>query len=187
MSLGLPVGEVRVVSYDAEWPRLFEEEARRVREAMGDAILAVHHIGSTSVPGLAAKPILDLLPVARRIELLDDPGLVRRMEALGYEAMGEFGLPGRRYFRKGPDRRTHHVHAYAEGHPDVARHLAFRDYLRAHPEEARAYAELKLELARRFPDDQEAYMDGKDAWIKAAEERALAWWRSRSDADRRDG
>lgn len=182
MSLGLKVGEVRIVPYDADWPRLFADEARALAEALGDAVVALHHIGSTSVPGLAAKPILDLLPVVRRIEALDDPEVVGRMQALGYEAKGEFGLPGRRYFRKGRETRTHHVHAYEEGHPGIARHLAFRDYLRAHPEVAREYAELKLELARRFPADQEAYMDGKEAWIQATEARALEWWRGPAGA-----
>lgn len=172
-----------VAPHNPEWPRLFEEEAARVAAALGKGVVAVHHIGSTSVPGLPAKPIIDMLPVVRRIEALDEPEIRERMESLGYEAMGEFGLPGRRYFRKGGNPRTHHAHAYQEGHSDVERHLAFRDYLRAHPDVAREYGELKAELARRFPDDIEAYMDGKDAFVKAAEREALAWSRRRGGRD----
>jgi GrpB-like predicted nucleotidyltransferase (UPF0157 family) len=172
--------EVRVVSYDPAWSRQFQEEAQRLRAALGREVIYIHHIGSTAVPGLAAKPIIDILPVVRDIRAVD--GLNSNMEALGYEPMGEFGLPGRRYFRKGVERRarhvrTHHVHAYAAGNPEIDRHLAFRDYLRAHPDVAGRYAALKQELALRFPYDIAAYMDGKDAFVKDTERTALAWWR----------
>jgi GrpB-like predicted nucleotidyltransferase (UPF0157 family) len=99
------------------------------------------------------------------------------MPAIGYEVMGEFGIAGRRYYRRddAAGERTHQVHAFQSGSPHVERHLAFRDYLRAHREPARQYAELKRQLAHRFPHDIEAYMDGKDAFIKATEVQALAW------------
>ncbi|MBE3590695.1 MAG: GrpB family protein [Firmicutes bacterium] len=165
---------VVVVDPDPGWPDRFQEEARRIRAALGEDCVYVHHIGSTAVPGLRAKPILDLMPVVRDIRAVD-----RRhgaMAELGYEGLGEYGLPGRRYFRKGGDERTHHVHVYEVGHPDIDRHLAFRDYLRDHPDAARRYGELKAELARRFADDVEAYMDGKHDFIQEMERAALAWW-----------
>jgi GrpB-like predicted nucleotidyltransferase (UPF0157 family) len=107
------------------------------------------------------------------------------MRSLGYDAMCEFGIPGRRYFRRNDPasgRRTHQVHAFADGSPHVARHLAFRDFLRAHGDVAADYAALKHRLADAHPHDMEAYMDGKDAFIRNVESRALAWTR-RSIAD----
>ena len=99
------------------------------------------------------------------------------MEALGYEAMGEFGLVGRRYFRKEhpPGIRTHHVHTYQVGSPEIERHLAFRDYLLAHPEDAQKYGELKLKLAQKYPEDIEGYINGKDEFVKEIEKKAIQW------------
>jgi GrpB-like predicted nucleotidyltransferase (UPF0157 family) len=131
----------------------------------------IHHIGSTAIPGIAAKPIIDILPVVREIDHVD-------ALAAGYRAWGEFGLPGRRYFtREENGKRTHDVHVYAVGNPEITRHLAFRDYMNAHPEEARAYGRLKEKLAQEFPTNFEAYMDGKHAFVQERERRALAWKR----------
>jgi GrpB-like predicted nucleotidyltransferase (UPF0157 family) len=104
----------------------------------------------------------------------------RFMVEIGYEVMGEFGILGRRYFRKdnAAGFREYQVHAFASGSPDVDRHLAFRDYLRAKPDVAHEYSELKRRLADKHPDDMEAYMDGKDAFIKEAQRLALEWRRS---------
>jgi len=97
-----------------------------------------------------------------------------RMELLGYECMGELGMKGRRYFRKGGDNRTHQVHVFQrDNKEDIIRHLAVRDYLRTHPDEANRYGELKDNLAKQFPGDIEAYMDGKDAFVKELERKAL--------------
>ena len=99
------------------------------------------------------------------------------MEALGYEACGEFGIPGRRYFRKDDAAaiRTHHVHAFAVGSPEIERHLAFRDFLRAHPTWAEQYSDLKRNLAAAHADSIERYMDGKDAFIQEVDRLAAAW------------
>jgi GrpB-like predicted nucleotidyltransferase (UPF0157 family) len=166
---------VIVVPYSEEWPRLFREEADRIREALGDEVVEVHHIGSTSVPGLQAKPVIDLMPVVRDIARVD--AYNGAMAALGYEGLGENGIPGRRFFRKGGDERTHNVHVFQVGDLGVERHLAFRAYLVAHPEVAVRYGALKADLARRFPEDIEGYMDGKDAFVKEVERQALAWYR----------
>lgn len=166
---------VQVVSYSGEWVKRFEEEAARIRDVFGDELVELHHIGSTSVHGLQAKPVIDMLPVVRRIERVD--AFDDAMRALGYEPMGELGIPGRRYFRKGGDDRTHQIHAFQSGDPNIERHLAFRDYLRAHPAIAAEYGTLKAELAQRFPQDIEAYMDGKDAFIQETERAALRWYR----------
>ncbi len=166
--------EVRVVPHDPRWTDEFKREAQRLRAVFGENLVEVHHIGSTAVPGLAAKPIVDVLPVVRDIHLVD--ALNDDMTTLGYTARGEFGLPGRRYFTRDENgARTHNVHVYEAGNPEIERHLAFRDYMISHPGEARAYGRLKEELAKRFPTDFEAYMDGKDAFIQEREGRALAW------------
>jgi GrpB-like predicted nucleotidyltransferase (UPF0157 family) len=167
---------IRVVSYNPRWVEEFALEAARIRDVFGGAVLAIHHIGSTSVPGLQAKPIIDMLPIVVDITRVDRFNAA--MQDLGYEGLGEFGIPGRRYFRKGGDDRTHQAHIFAHGDPGIERHLAFRDYLRAHPAVATAYGILKARLAQQFPEDIYGYMDGKDAFIKAHEQKALAWHRA---------
>lgn len=167
---------VRVVPYDPAWEKGYEEEAQRLRQALDGLLIEIHHIGSTAVPGLMAKPVIDILPVVRDIAAVD--GRNPQMEALGYACMGEFGIPGRRYFRKGGEDRTHQVHVFAAGsRGDIERHLAVRDYLRAHPAAAEAYGWLKQELAARFPEDIEGYCDGKDAFVRRLEAEAIRWAR----------
>lgn len=176
---------VEVVAHSAEWREMFEAEAAAIRAALGGEARGIHHIGSTAIPGVSAKPIIDILLEVRDIGRMDE--LTPRMTALGYEAWGEYGIPGRRYFVKfgeagggaGFIGRTHHVHAYQVGNPEIERHLAFRDYMISHPTEAREYSRLKEDLAWKA-GDIEAYMDGKDAFVKATEKRALAWRRSRA-------
>ena len=165
---------VEVVPYNPNWPAQFEAEASILREVLGDIVVAIHHMGSTSVPGLQAKPIIDMLPEVTDLEALD--ALTSRFEACGYEVMGAYGIPGRRYFRKGGDHRTHHIHAFASGDPNIDRHLAFRDYLRAHPAVAQEYGRVKEESARRSNNDIEDYCDAKDPFIKLHEPKALAWY-----------
>jgi len=167
-----------VVAYDPAWPAEFEAEAQRIARALGSNVVALHHIGSTAIPGMFAKPILDILLEVDDLAALDRE--TGALQALGYEAMGEFGIPRRRYFRKSNAAgvRTHHLHAFQVGDAEIERHLAFRDYLIAHPAAAQAYGALKQELARRFVDDRQAYMDGKDAFVKEQEAKALQWRRA---------
>ena len=166
---------VRVAAHDPAWRCAFREEADRIKCVIRENFVSIHHIGSTAVSGIYAKPIIDILLQVVDIDWLDDHR--EAMERLGYEALGTFGIPGRRYFRKydAAGIRTHQVHAFESGHEEIERHLAFRDYLIDHPEVAQAYSALKQELARKHPDDYEAYMDGKDPFIKMHEARALAW------------
>src|SRR5579884_2769667 len=113
---------VRIVPYTQEWLSLFHQEAGLLRPVFGGELVDIHHIGSTSVPGLAAKPIIDIMPVVRHIERVDERN--NAMRALDYEAMGEFGISGRRYFHKGGDHRTHHTHIFqADDLPNIERHL----------------------------------------------------------------
>ena len=164
--------QARLFPHDGAWRRVSKPKAAAFASVLADEAVAVHHIGSTSVPGLGAKPTIDVLIEAREIGKLD--GLEAEMAEKGYEAWGEYGIPGRRFFTKdrGPDRLCN-VHVFETGSPEVERHLTFRDYLAKHPETARAYADLKKDLAERFPADMEAYTEGKDAFIKGTEGDAL--------------
>ena len=168
-----------VVEHDPAWRTEFEEESQLISKVLRDRVLRLHHIGSTAIPGIFAKPVIDLLMEVDNIVELDASGCA--MEGLGYESMGEFGIPGRRYFRwnNALGVRTHQVHAFEAKSPEIARHLAFRDYMIAHRAEARAYGELKRNLAREFPEDIQGYMNGKDPFIKEHEARALVWWMTR--------
>lgn len=170
--------EVRVRPHDPEWSRSFDQEAQNLRALWGANLLAAHHIGSTAIPSIVAKPIVDMLVEVHSVALLDE--LVPQMEASGYQALGEYGLPGRRYFRKEhPDgSRSHHIHAYETGSSEIHRHLAFRNYLLAHPVIANAYSTLKRRLAADHPHDSQAYMDGKAPFIRKVEAQALAWSRT---------
>jgi GrpB-like predicted nucleotidyltransferase (UPF0157 family) len=167
--------KVEVLSHDPRWRHDFEKEKSLITVALGQNLVEMYHIGSTSIPGIFAKPTIDILLEVNSFEYLEtEPSPLAR---IGYEAMGEFGIPGRQYFRKTNAQgvRTHHVHAFESGHPGIARHLAFRDYLVAHPAEAQTYSTLKQVLANEYPNDIQSYMDGKDAFIKEIEARALTW------------
>jgi GrpB-like predicted nucleotidyltransferase (UPF0157 family) len=167
---GIP-DPVVVVEYDPGWPAAFQRERERIGGALGDLAVAIEHMGSTAVPGLGAKPIIDIMLGLRGLE--DVEACVGPMEDLGYEYKGEFGIPNRHYFRliQG-GLRTHQVHTVERGGEFWRRHLLFRDYLRARPDEAQRYYELKLGLAERHRDDREAYTEAKSEFILAAMERA---------------
>ena len=170
-SLGTQTGHVEIAEYSPDWPLVFEREAAAILEACRPWVTEVHHVGSTSVPGLAAKPILDMMPIAAGpAEGLQS---VPRMTALGYLYDGESGIPGRFYFDRVVDGRTvAHVHMLPVGHPDARKHLVFRDHLRTHPDTAREYERLKRELASKYRDDRRTYTDSKADFISAIIEAA---------------
>lgn len=166
------MNEITILPHDPNWKIAFDAEARLLSAALGKNVVAIHHIGSTSIPGIYAKPVIDILVELR--DVADADNRTPEMEALGYEVMGEFGITGRRYFRKDDPSgvRTHQIHAFQAGTDQVIRHLAFRDCLIAHPDEALAYSNLKRKLAARHPNDMDSYIDGKDAFIKDIDRRA---------------
>ncbi|MBC7933244.1 MAG: GrpB family protein [Rubrivivax sp.] len=167
--------KVEVVPHNPQWRAAFEAEAKHVAAALGENVVAIHHIGSTAIPNIYAKPVVDLLVEVTDITEVD--GQSSAMESLGYEVMGEYGIPGRRYFRKDNREgiRTHHIHAFETGSAEVERHLAFRDYMIAHPGDAQRYSELKRKLAEQHPQSIDGYMDGKDGFIKEIDRRAAQW------------
>jgi GrpB-like predicted nucleotidyltransferase (UPF0157 family) len=165
MSLGLESGAVRVVPYDSKWPALFSAEAERLREHFSAAGLSIsiEHTGSTAVPGLAAKPIIDILagyPVGSRVD-----EYIRLLVGAGYVHRGEQEIPGREFFRRG-NPRAYHVHLTAVGSAFWRDHLTFRDRLREHTALRDAYGALKHDLAARFPRDREAYIEAKAPFVQ---------------------
>jgi GrpB-like predicted nucleotidyltransferase (UPF0157 family) len=154
-------------------------EGARLAAALGPILLAVHHVGSTAIPGIMAKPIVDLLPVVTDLNALD--AHQRKLVALGYAWWGEFGLPGRRYCTRddaATGQRLTQLHCYVFGSAEINRHLAFRDYLRQQPDVARAYEREKLRCRELHPNDSHAYSDCKSQWIVAIEAEALQWRQS---------
>lgn len=164
---------ITVTEYDPRWPQKFQAESQLIRGILADNCIAVYHIGSTAVPGLAAKPVIDMLAVVKNLAQAD--GVAEEFSQTGYEYLGEFGIAGRRYLRKGGEERTHQIHIFqADDWHNIGRHLAFRDYMCTHEKEREEYAKLKIELAQRFPYDIDGYCDGKEHFVREMERAALS-------------
>lgn len=171
---------VQLVNPDPDWEKQARLEADRFRHALGDdpRLVAIHHIGSTSIPGIQAKPTLDLMPEVTSLDLIDERRA--QIEAAGYQFWGEYGISNRRFCpRLAPDgQRIANVHCFPQGDGGLTRHLAFRDFLRAHPNQARSYEQVKQRCAALQPDDVNLYNDCKNHWIKTTEGAALRWLRA---------
>ena len=173
---------IDVVPYDPAWPEKYEQEARLITQLFTDLLVSIHHIGSTAIPGIQAKPVIDILVVVQNIDQVDDfnPAMIQ----LGYTPRGEYGIPGRRYFKKDAQGfRSHHVHVYPQGHKNIALHLNFRDYLRAHHEKAQAYSKLKEKLAQQFREDSQGYTEAKTDFIEGINRRAAIWREQQTTGD----
>lgn len=166
---------IYVVPYQPEWPTLFRKEQEVLTEKLAkDNLVQIIHIGSTSVPNLVAKPIIDILLIVKNIDELDQEDSV--FENLGYIPHGEFGIPKRRYYAKGGDKRTHQIHAFQmDNLYEIGRHIMVRDYLRQNKQAMIEYAEIKTKGAALYPYDIEGYCDFKDAFVKQLEKTAMEW------------
>ena len=161
--LGLESGTVVVVPYDSRWPELFRAEAERIVRSIAPSALHLEHVGSTAVPGLAAKPVIDLLG-----GIPEGASMQRYVDLLvgtGYDYRGDQGIPGREFFRRGTP-RSYHLHLTVMGGDFWREHVAFRDALRASTQLRDEYAALKRALAERFPRDREAYIEGKGPFVR---------------------
>jgi len=168
-------GPILVVPYSTVWPAEFVREKQRLIEAIGAWMVDIEHIGSTAVPGLAAKPTVDILIAIDSLE--NSAHLITPLKKLGYTYIPEYevDLPERRYFSKGSCAEdAFHLHIVEKDTTFWRRHIAFRDYLRSHPVEMQQYARLKIDLADQYQADRSGYTDAKTAFIKAIEEKAFA-------------
>lgn len=160
-----------VVDYDPKWPELFAAFRARIEGALEGRAAAIEHVGSTAVPGLAAKPVVDidvlLSSAARPHEAIE------RLALLGYGHKGNLGIAGREAFTQPADQPAHHLYVCAAGSIEFIRHVAFRDYLRTHPESARIYGELKRRLATEYRHDRATYGAGKDEFVREVLRRAI--------------
>jgi GrpB-like predicted nucleotidyltransferase (UPF0157 family) len=155
-----------LADYDPSWPAQFEEIAGRIRVAFADGLLlTVEHVGSTAVERLAAKPIIDIDVIVP--SPADIPDAIARLATLGYVHQGDLGIAGREAFQSPSGTARHHLYLCADGNDECRRHIAFRDYLREHTDEALRYTALKHKLAARFREDRRAYSDGKTAYVEA--------------------
>ena len=165
---------IEVVSYDSLWVNLFESEKVLLAEAIGQNALKIEHIGSTSVVGLSAKPVIDILIEVNCLAELDKAN--KHIEALGYLVKGENGITGRRYFQKGGIQRSHHVHAFQANDMNLLRHRAFKEYLIAHPKTLLAYDKVKKVAVAQSDNNINTYMMFKNNFIQQHEKLALAWF-----------
>lgn len=157
--------KVVLLPYDPTWPQKFAAEASKIKAILGKNGDSLYHIGSTAIPAMLAKPTIDILVVVKSLAAVDL--LAPLFEKEGYQCMGEYGIPGRRYYWKGnPVQHDYHIHLFEQDSPEIARHIAFRDYLRQHSEAALSYANLKYYLQVQFPEDIIAYIQGKDPFIR---------------------
>jgi GrpB-like predicted nucleotidyltransferase (UPF0157 family) len=153
---------VVVADYDSAWPALFQKLREQIAAALGPLAIAIEHVGSTSVPGMCAKPIVDLDVLVRPEDV---PAAIAAVEALGYRHEGNLGIEGREAFRWTAKFPEHHLYVCPEGSPAFERHVLVRDYLRTHPGEAREYAELKKRLAKQHHDNRTKYQEAKAAYV----------------------
>jgi len=154
---------ITVVAYDPAWPAQFNELRSMILPAVGDAAVAIEHVGSTAVPGLAAKPIIDIDVVVASPAMVSVA--IERLAVIGYEHQGNLGVEGREAFKNSPGSLRHHLYVCTQGGTALHNHLSLRDYLRSNPDAAAKYGRLKAQLAMRFPADIDRYIDGKTDFI----------------------
>ena len=174
MEVNLSSRVIEVVDYDLNWKKAFEKERVILSKAIGNNAVKIEHIGSTSVVGLAAKPVIDILIEVTSLNELDISN--KNIEALGYLVKGENGIEGRRYFQKGGNQRTHHVHAFQTNDFHLYRHRAFKEYLITHSEIAKKYGSLKKEAVSKSDNNINLYMALKNDFIQKHEKLALEWF-----------
>jgi GrpB-like predicted nucleotidyltransferase (UPF0157 family) len=163
---------VIIVDYDPNWPRLFQSLRKRIADALGNMAAAIEHVGSTAVPDLAAKPIIDIDVLLASETMLR--AAIERLAGLGYIHRGNLGIPEREAFFAPANDPPHHLYVCPPSSAEFQRHIAFRDYLCAHPKDAKTYVELKLALAQRLRDDRPAYNAAKTEFVAELTSRAIA-------------
>lgn len=161
---------ILLADYDPEWPTIFQQLRDRVAAVLGDLAVAIEHVGSTSIPGCPAKPIIDIDVVIS--SSADLPPTIARLSTLGYVHEGDLGIAGREAFSTPANTPPHHLYVCTLQSKEYQRHLLFRDYLRTHPQEVLALAALKHRLAQQFRNDRDAYTRGKSEFVAMILQRA---------------
>jgi len=165
------VRKIEVVPHDPKWKKMFNMEERFIKLVFNKEILAIHHIGSTAIPDISAKPIIDILVEVLNIDKIDDYNT--KISEYGYLPKGESGIPRRRLFIKGSEElRTFHVHVFEKENSEIKRLLNFRDYMIAHPKKAQKYSRLKEDLAKKYPENIDGYLNGKNNFINNIDKKA---------------
>ncbi len=169
LEVALNTDSVFIVDYNPQWPQMYEQEKARIQDAIGEYLIDIQHVGSTSIPGLSSKPVIDIMTVIRNISLIEQ--CVQPLEALDYLYQGERGIPGRHFFRKPIDishiGRAYHMHVVEKGHDQWVMYQLFREYMLLHPESVSQYDILKRELALKHGSDRAAYTAAKASFIES--------------------
>jgi GrpB-like predicted nucleotidyltransferase (UPF0157 family) len=166
--------KTNILPWTKEWEILYNQEEKILKEVFKDDLVDIFHIGSTSVPAIGyAKLIIDILIVVNDIEKVDLYNA--ELRKVGYEPKGENGISGRRYFPKGKENRTHHVHIFQVGNENIKTHLDFKEYLLKHPKDAKRYGDLKIKLANQFPENHYKYQTEKQEIVNELVGKAKKW------------
>ncbi len=173
---GIPLNQriINVVEHTLSWKGIFESEKRALANIIGNNAVKIEHIGSTAVKGLIAKPVIDMLIEVESLVELDASS--KAIKELGFIVKGENGISGRRYFQKGGNQRTHHIHAFQSGDINLIRHRAFKDYLIAHPTAAKEYGHIKKTAVLNCNNNINIYMALKNEFIQKHEKIAIEWF-----------
>ncbi len=172
--------KVKIAPYNPKWPDFFEQEASRIRNTLGDHLKEIYHIGSTAIPNMLAKPIIDMLLVYNNLDEIDL--IAEKLSKLNYYNLRRQIIPHRSFFiRRQGDNISFHLHIHEQGSPQIKRHVNFRDYVIHHPDDAQAYATLKTNLAKQFADDMNSYVFGKDKLVQEIDAKAKLWPKRKKD------
>jgi GrpB-like predicted nucleotidyltransferase (UPF0157 family) len=166
--------KTKIVAYDIEWPLLYETEQRRIKAILKNDLVAIHHIGSTAVPGMLAKPVIDIMVLVNDIHILQNYKV--DLESMGYHWMGEYSIPGRRYLWRIGDKTDFHLQCFQHDHIAATNCLVFRNFLISHPEKAIEYGKVKELASKKFPDDTHAYWYEKKSAVDRLLDEALPWY-----------
>lgn len=178
--MNAPPLKVEVVPYDARWPDFFRREADRIQGVLGSHIKEIYHIGSTAIPGMVAKPVIDMMLGCHDLDEIDL--IAEKLKALHYEDIRRHIIPHQSFFTRRQDKEiSFHLHLHERGSPQIKRHVNFRDYVIQHPEEAKAYAALKIKLSQKFSYDIDSYVRGKDSLVQEIDRKAKQWPNRKKD------
>jgi len=161
---------LKLVEHNPKWISDYEIEAGKLRQMLSGIVISTYHIGSTAIAGIKAKPVIDILV---EVSCLDDLETMHdQFRKIGYEPKGDYGIKGRRFYQKGGDERTHHVHIYKTGNSEIKRHRLFVSFMKEHPDKAAEYEALKMALSIQYKDSSDSYSRGKSEFIKSVDDEA---------------